>query len=258
MQKFILTLGSLLLCIACSGPERNKEAVDSASDETGTATNEIPASANALSEEELKDGWTLLFDGASMNGWRIFKGLKNNSWEVTDGTLHCKPFNDNGVNDRSDLVTDMQFQNFDLRFEWKITPQANTGVMYHVREDLQETYMTGPEFQIVDDEGYPGEPEDTQLTGSVYHMYAATAGKKLNPVGEWNESRIVVDNNKAEHWVNGSKVAEYTIQSDDWKAKISSSKWKDFPQFGVPEKGHIALQDHRNEVWFRNLKIKTL
>jgi hypothetical protein len=255
MHRIHFALSFIVLFFSCASPDRGKAVDDSTSLSTDR---ERQDSKNVLSEDEISEGWTLLFDGESMNGWRVFKKMENNSWEVAEGTLHCKAFNDDGVNQRADLITEMQFENFDLRFEWKITPQANTGVMYHVTEDLQETYMTGPEFQIVDDVGYPGEVVDTQLTGSVYHMYAASMEKHLNPVGEWNESRIVVLNKRAEHWLNWMKVAQYTIQSDDWKAKIASSKWKDFPQFGVPEKGHIALQDHRNEVWFRNLKIKTL
>lgn len=257
MQNNFLILTAALLLGGCNTSVRDTRSGDS----VGTSAQEKPAdqikTSNTLSDAEVKDGWRLLFDGESMNGWRVFKKQENNSWEISEGTLHCKPFNDNGENKRADLVTEEQFENFELRFEWKITPQANTGVMYHVTEELAETYMTGPEFQIVDDEGYPGEMVDTQKTGSVYHMYAPLRDSKPNAIGEWNESRILVKNNNAEHWLNGMKVAAYIIQSNDWKSRIASSKWKDFPQFGVPGKGHIALQDHRNEVWFRNLKIRT-
>lgn len=256
MQSYFSILIALLLFAGCSTSERNSDSNDSVSTSMESSEDESE-SLNTLTDTETKEGWRLLFDGRSMDGWRAFKNQQNNSWEVSNGTLHCKPFNDNGDNHRSDLITKEQFKNFDLRFEWRITPQANTGVMYHVTEELNETYMTGPEYQIVDDDGYPGEMVDTQKSGAVYHMYAPSIETKLNPIGEWNDSRIVVNNNHAEHWLNGVKIAAYAIQSDDWKSKIASSKWKDFPRFGIPENGHIALQDHRNEVWFRNLKIRT-
>ncbi len=250
MSRIILILTAIIFVAACTSP--------SGKDQANTANVAVDDSNNKLSDEEAREGWALLFDGKTMSGWRVFKNLDNNSWEVSDGTLHCRAFDDNGENMRADLISKDQYENFELKFEWKISPQANTGVIFHVTEELSETYMTGPEYQILDDEGYPGEPVPSQLTGSNYHMYEAARDKKMNPAGEWNESKLVVNGPHVEHWLNGGKVTEYDINSEEWNKRIDESKWKDFPKFAAATKGHIALQDHKHEVWFRNLKIKTL
>jgi hypothetical protein len=257
MHRIFLILTVSIAFLQCNSPRQ-----ESSSRNDTTAMKDTPPATrvteNALSADEQQQGWKLLFDGKSMQGWRVFRNLENNSWEVSDGTLHCKPFDENGENKRADLITENKYGNFELKFDWKITPQANTGVIFHVSEEMKESYETGPEFQIVDDVGYAGDPEKTQLTGALYHMYPAAAEKPLNAVGEWNESRIVINGNHVEHWLNGMKVVEYELKSEDWKKRIKASKWKDFPKYASTGTGHIALQDHKNEVWFRNLKIKTL
>lgn len=208
-----------------------------------------------LTEAQKKEGWQLLFDGTSMNGWRTFKNQESNSWEVVNGTLHCKPFDE--ADKRADLITTRQFDNFDLIFEWKIAPQSNSGVMFRVTEEYDQPYFTGPEYQLLDDEGYPGEVKPENLSGGNYDMHAPE-NKKLNPIGEWNKSRLVVNGNHVEHWLNGDKVVEYDINSDDWKKRKAVSKWNDVTGYAVPAKGHIDLQDHSHEVWFRNIMIRPL
>ncbi len=198
-----------------------------------------------------------LFDGHSLKGWRIFKNKENNSWEVTDGTLHCKPFSDAGANFRSDLITEEQFENFELTFEFKIAAQANSGVMFRVSEDYDQTYATGPEYQIIDDTGYPGQLAEENKTACNYAMHIAE-NKKLYPAGEWNEGKIIVNGNLVEYWLNGNNVVGYELYSEDWTTRKEASKWKDFPGYATVKKGHIALQDHGNEVWFRNISIKVL
>ncbi|MBX2947444.1 MAG: DUF1080 domain-containing protein [Cyclobacteriaceae bacterium] len=198
-----------------------------------------------------------LFDGHSLTGWRIFKNKENNSWEVVDGTLHCKPFADTGANFRSDLITEEQFQNFELTFEFKIAAQANSGVMFRVSEDYDQTYSTGPEYQIIDDTGYPGQLAEENKTACNYAMHVAE-NKVLKPIDEWNEGKIVADGNHIKHWLNGTQVVAYELYSTDWTTRKEASKWKDFPGYATVKKGHIALQDHGNEVWFRNISIKVL
>jgi hypothetical protein len=249
---FALIITILTAC-GTSTPEQNSVGV-----RTDSTTVTEAQTNNVLTAEEISTGWTSLFDGKTLKGWRAYKNMENDSWEVVDGTLHCKPFRDDSENKRSDLITTGQFENFEFRFDWKVAPQANSGVMYRVSEKLDEPYQTGPEYQLIDDEGYPGDLEKTQLTGAVYHMYSPGAEWKVNPPGEWNSSMIVVSGNNVQHWLNGRKVVEYELQSEDWKKRISTSKWKDFPEYGLTTKGHLDLQDHRNEVWFRNLKIRTL
>jgi hypothetical protein len=212
---------------------------------------------NLLTDAQKTEGWVLLFDGVSMNGWRTFKNKENNSWEVSEGTLHCKPFDDKGENKRADLVTVDQYRDFELAFDWKISPQGNSGVMFRVTEEYDEPYATGPEYQILDDKGYPGEVAETNFTASNYAMHVAE-NKTVNPVGEWNSARIVVKGNHVEHWLNGQQVVSYELNSDDWKKRRAASKWKDFPGYGSAQKGHIDLQDHGNEVWFRKIMIKSL
>lgn len=249
MRKSIL----ILLCVsglaACTSPKQEDSAQATESGE--------PAAMNQLSEQQKGDGWKALFNGQSMDGWRIYKNKENDSWEVTEGTLHCKPFKEGVDNKRSDLITTEQYENFELVFDWKISPQGNSGVMYRVTEEFDQPYASGPEYQLLDDTGYPGEVKDVQLTAGNYDMEVAT-NKKLNPAGEWNTAKIVVNKNQVEHWLNGTKVLAYELGSPDWQKRKSESKWKDFPGYGLAAKGHIDLQDHGNEAWFRNIFIKTL
>ncbi len=214
---------------------------------------------NELTEQQKAEGWKLLFDGKTMNGWKFFKDRKNNSWEVIDGTLHCKaPIETSGVdNERSDLMTTDQYDNFEFYTEWKITPVGNSGIIYRVTEEYEQPYYTGPEYQVIDDKGYPQE-KDFHMTGSNYDMHAPPSDKKMNPVGEWNTTRIVARGNHIEHWLNDVKVVEYEIGSEDWTARKNASKWKETVGYCVPTKGHIDLQDHGSEVWYRNIMIKPL
>jgi hypothetical protein len=231
-----------LIILSCSTKQKENSQV---ADEPIAAPSSLP------------EGFVSLFDGTTMSGWRIYKNKPNNSWEVLDGTLHCKPFAEGGDNQRSDLITEEQYDNFEFSFEWKISAQGNSGVIYLVSEAYNESYETGPEYQVMDDDGYPGEVAAANRSACNYDMHAIE-NRKLNPAGEWNEGKIVVNNKHVEHWLNGEKVLEYDIDSDDWKARRDASKWKDFPGYGTVSKGHIALQDHGNEVWYRNLAIKVL
>jgi hypothetical protein len=211
---------------------------------------------NDLNESQKAEGWKILFDGISMEGWAFYKNLENNSWEVIDGTLHCKPFDSAMV--RSDLKTTSEFKDFELTFDWKLAHQSNSGVMYRVSEEFNEAFFTGPEYQILDDAGFPGDIQSWQSTGSCFGMYTSPASKKINPLGQWNTSKIVVKGNHIEHWLNSDKLFEYEINSAEWKKLKSEGKWKDEPQYGQKEKGFIVLQDHKSEAWFKNIFIKQL
>lgn len=238
--------------LACTSPK---------TDETQVAQHEPAGTDNQLTDAEKANGWVLLFDGTTLNGWQIFKNRKNNTWEIVDGTLHCKALNENVPGDgdeRSDLRTTAEYENFDLAFDWKIAPEGNSGVMFRVTEEFDQPYYTGPEYQLVDDYGYPGTLTEMQKTGSNYDMHPAPATKILNPPGSWNSSRLVVTGSHVEHWLNGEKVVEYDLQSEDWMQKKNACKWKDAAGYGAPKKGYIDLQDHGSEIWFKNIKIKTL
>ncbi|HLT75239.1 MAG TPA: DUF1080 domain-containing protein [Ohtaekwangia sp.] len=224
-------------------------------EQTSTETDETQP--NTLSTAQAEEGWRLLFDGKTMNGWRVFRNAENNSWEVVDGTLHCKPFADDATNHRSDLVTGETWEDFELSFEWKISAQGNSGVIFRVSEEFEQPYASGPEYQIIDNEGYPGDLQPAQHAGANYDMHVPSKDN-ANPPGEWNTGRIVAKGNHIEHWLNGEKVVEYDIHSDDWNQRREASKWKDFPGYAMTKKGHIDLQDHGNEVWFRSIMIKPL
>ncbi|HEY9049005.1 MAG TPA: DUF1080 domain-containing protein [Ohtaekwangia sp.] len=252
--RYFLGCALMLWLVAC---QPKKEVTESATDSTSVSIPADTTTESILSDQQKAEGWVALFDGKTTTGWHFFKNKENNSWEVSDGTLHCKPFIENGTNQRSDLTTDTQYENFELTFDWKISAQGNSGIMFRVSEEYSEPYASGPEYQIIDDEGYPGDLKDVQLTGANYDMHVASA-KAAKPVGEWNEGKIIVNGNHVEHWLNGTKVVEYELGSDDWNKRRKVSKWKDFPGYGLTKKGSIDLQDHGNEVWFKNILIKPL
>ncbi len=212
---------------------------------------------NNLSKDEKTQGLKLLFDGKTMNGWRTYQNKSAESWSVDNGTLHCKGSSANYGAITADLITKDQYENFDLSVDWKISPKGNSGILYMVTEDNPYSYLSGPEYQILDDKNFPEKLEDWQLTAANYAMNPAPTAVP-NLVGEWNHARIVVNKNHVEHWLNGKKVVEYELYSDDWMKRKMAGKWKDVPTYGQSKKGHITFQNHGSEVWFRNIKIKEL
>jgi hypothetical protein len=202
---------------------------------------------------------TSIFDGKSLAGWHGYnkKGEVKN-WIIEDGALVClgAAKGDTG----GDIVSDNEYENFELSWEWKINKGGNSGVMYHVVEDpkYKGPYETGPEYQMIDDEGYPDKLEDWQKTGADYAMNLPNDKKKVKPIGEWNTSKIVYNNGHVEHWLNGEKIVEFQAGDDKWNKEKSTGKWKDFPDYGSAKKGRIALQDHGNKAYFKNIMIKIL
>ncbi|HEY0655069.1 MAG TPA: DUF1080 domain-containing protein [Chryseosolibacter sp.] len=257
IKKFIAPLAASLLVFASCQSTKTE---DTPTQDTTNVASAEPAETglNQLTEAQKAEGWKVLFDGQSTSGFRFYKNKENNSWEVVDGTLHAKP-NGAGADKRADLVTVDQYENFELMFDWRVPAAGNSGVMFRVTEENDAPYLSGPEYQVIDDKGWPGDPlKQTQLSGSNYDMHAAPADKPLNPQGEWNSSKIVVNGNHVEHWLNGAKMLEYELNSDEWKKLKAGSKWKDAKGYGASPKGLIAFQDHGQEIWFRNIYIKTL
>ncbi len=212
---------------------------------------------NQLTKKEKATGWMLLFDGNTLNGWRTFKNEKG-SWKASDGML-CSRSADEG---NADLITDSVYTNFELDIDWKISPEGNSGILYMVTEDYDHSYLSGPEYQLIDDDGFPEKIQDWQKTGANYAMQPPSV-KAANKPGEWNHTKIIVNNGHVEHWLNEKKVVEYDIWSDAWKKQKAAAKWKDDVGYAASKTGHIALQSSHSNVetsgiCFRNIKIKKL
>lgn len=212
---------------------------------------------NTLTRVEKKAGWQLLFDGKTLNGWRMFKNKNADCWAVKSGELYCKGSGTDKSDLRADIITADQYENFELSVEWKISPAGNSGIMYHVTEDNIYASLSGPEYQLIDDEGFPAKLEEWQKTASDYAMHNATS-HPTKPVGEFNVTKIVVNGPHREHWLNGVKVVEFEAWTPDWYQRKAGSKWKDAPGYGMTKKGYICLQDHGSGVWFKNIKIRKL
>ncbi len=219
---------------------------------------------NTLTEAEKAEGWQLLFNGENLDGWRDFNGTElTNGWHVVDG---CIQASGEGGDASGYIVTDKQYTNFELTWDWKLTHGGNSGMLYHVVEHpkFKVPYATGPEYQLIDNEGWeevnaPTKLEEWQKLGVDYAMHLPDYSKMdVNPVGEWNSSKIVYDNGHVEHWLNGEKILEFEAYTDDWFDKKSSGKWGDYTEYGLAHTGVICLQDHGDPASFRNIKIKEL
>jgi len=212
---------------------------------------------NQLTQQEKTKGWQLLFDGKTLNGWKTFKDQPG-SWKVTDGML-CSASADAG---NADLLTNGVYENFELDIDWKISPEGNSGILYLVTEDYDQTFLSGPEYQLIDDDGFPEKIEDWQKTGANYAMNPPAIKAAKKP-GEWNTTKIIVNKGHVEHWLNGKKVVDYTLWSDEWKKQKAAGKWKDAAGYAASKSGHIALQSSHSNVetsgiCFRNIKIQQL
>lgn len=204
---------------------------------------------NTLTEAERAEGWTLLFDGVTTRGWRGFRqDSMTDGWQALDGAL-------TRVGDGGDIITVDQYGDFELSLEWMVEPGGNSGVIYHVTEEADQTYETGPEMQVLDDAGHADGQSRLTAAGSNFALYPARAGA-VKAAGEWNHARIVVEGPHVEHWLNGVKVVEYELWSPEWEARVADSKFAQWPGYGMAKRGHIALQDHGDRVSYRNIKIR--
>ena len=212
---------------------------------------------NTLTPTEKKDGWTLLFDGKSTSGWHNFNSTQvGAAWKIDDGALHLDT--SNGAKG-GDLVTSNEYENFELYLEWKISPCGNSGLLFNVIEDpkYQQVWYTGPEMQVLDNTCHPDAKIHKHRAGDLYDLVACST-ETVKPAGEWNQVRIISKNSSYEFWLNGTKVVSFTMHDAAWDEMISKSKFKDMPDFAKARKGHLALQDHGDKVWYRNLKIRSV
>jgi len=204
---------------------------------------------NTLTPAEQSAGWKLLFDGKTINQWRGFKQKTVPAgWGVVDGAI-------TQIAGGPDLVSLDEYGSFDFRFEWKVATGANSGVMYRVSETGEETYHTGPEYQVLHNAGHDDGKSPLTSAAACHSLYAPPRDV-TRPVGTWNEGRVVITGNHVEHWLNGEKTVSYELGSAEWKAKVAASKFNEWKAFGTFARGRIALQQHGGGVSFRNLKIR--
>jgi len=199
-------------------------------------------------------GWVSLFDGKTTHGWRSFKkpGFPDHGWQVEEGWLHC--LGKNG----GDIITDQEFENFELEWDWKQAPGGNSGLKYFITE--KRASAVGHEYQLIDEAREPDAKlgEGKRVTAAFYDVLKPAEVPPTKPAGEINHSKLVVRGNHVQHWLNGAKVLEYDCGSEALKAAVAESKFKNVQGFGEKIKGHILLQDHHSEAWFRNIRVHEL
>jgi hypothetical protein len=215
---------------------------------------------NTLTASEKKEGWKLLFNGTSTAGWHTYlKSTPSPAWKVKDGVITLDTLAKKQGAPGGDLVTNDEYENFDLTYEWKISKGGNSGLIFSIHEDPEygATYLTGPEMQVVDNINHPDGKYEKHQAGDLYDL-KKSAKDASKPFGEWNKARILKKDGHLTLWLNGVKTVETTIGSDEWKDLLSHSKFKDWKGFAKYPKGHISLQDHGDEVSYRDIKIKVL
>ena len=229
------------------------------------ATTPSPAT-HGLTAQEIEEGWMSLFDGKSTAGWHIYQRKSDGSaWKVDSGYLYLDPSNKLGsgiqtkVVGGGDLISDSTYGDFHLSLEWRISPKGNSGIFFGIQEspEYEHPWFTGPEMQVLDNDGHPDGKISKHRAGNLYDLLAAGI-EPVKPVGEWNKAEIKLVNGYLECWLNGYAVVEVKMGDASWKLRVKESKFKDMPGFGAFQSGHIGLQDHGDPVWFRNIKIRKL
>lgn len=265
MKKVIsyCLIATLFVAVACNSTKKKEKKEEK---KECVAKKEAPCKLNSLSEKEKTDGWILLFDGKTSNGWRgVNKDHFPTGWEVADGALHCKDSGkgEAGAKDGGDILYDKKFKNFQLKLEWKISEGGNSGIFYLGQEVPDwPIYKTAPEMQVLDNERHPDAllgKDGNRQAGSLYDMIPAKP-QNAKPAGGWNTVEIICYKGTVVHKQNGATVVEYHLWTDDWKKMVAESKFPGLnPDWAdVAEEGFIALQDHGDDVWYRNIKIKEL
>jgi cytochrome c len=209
------------------------------------------APQNLLTAEERAAGWRLLFDGKTTRGWRGFrKDHMPDGWQVIKGCLVR-------MSPGGDIITEQQFDDFELTLEWRISPGGNSGIFFRVSEEENVVWRTGPEMQVLDNSAHADGRNELTSAGANYALHAPVRDV-AQPVGLFNKVRILVDGSHVEQWLNGVKIVEYELESPEWERLVAASKFKSMPRHGRTKKGHIALQDHGDKVWYRNIKIRAI
>ena len=252
MRTLIVLFIFITTIVAC-----NKPSAESTTKEE--AKEPMP---NTLTDAEKEAGWRLLFDGQTTNGWKGFnKDEPGSAWKVENGALHldAQQKENNQIVGGGDIITQDEFENYELSIDWKIEPCGNSGIIFNVVEDEKygQTYLTGPEMQVLDNECHPDAKIIKHRAGDLYDMISVSE-ETVKPAGEWNQARLVSDHGKYTFYLNGVQTVSFEMHTPEWDSMVAASKFKDWADFGKATKGHIALQDHQNEVWYRNIKIREI
>jgi hypothetical protein len=245
-KQALIFMISASISFACGG---NQEATED------TEVADVP-------ETVTQNEWISLFDGTSFNGWSKYGGGEvGKAWKVQDGAIYLDATNKDGwqTGDGGDIVTNEEFDNYHLQVEWKIAPNGNSGIIFYVHDDSKYTYPwnTGMEMQVLDNDGHPDAKIVSHRAGDLYDLIVSSE-ETVKPVGEWNLAEIISKDGKLELHLNGVMIVSTTLWTPEWEALIAKSKFKDMPGFGTYKKGKISLQDHGDEVWFKNIRIKKL
>ena len=262
-MKKLLT-GSIFLFVlaACNN---NSDADKKEGGDSSGSKNEatLKSADNELSSQEKSDGWQLLFDGQTTKGWHKYGGAPvGAAWKIADGVMYLDTSSkkDWQTANGGDIATDEEFENFDMKLDWKIAEGGNSGVMFYVNEDtvkFKHSFESGPEMQIVDNERHPDGKLIKHQAGDLYDLIACSK-KTVKPAGEWNAAEIKSVNGKLDLYLNGENVVSTNLWDDNWKKLVAGSKFKEWPGFGTFKKGKLCLQDHGNLVSFRNIRVKRL
>ncbi len=216
--------------------------------------------SNQLTDAEKKDGWKLLFDGKTSSGWHTYNQKTfGPAWKIEDGTLFCDTTYHIPKGEDGDICTDGVYENFDLKLQWKISKNGNSGIIFLVQESPKYSapYLTGPEMQVLDNDGHPDGKIHKHRAGDLYDLIASSS-EPVHPVGEWNDAEIKLDHGKLSLYLNGVNTVSTNLWDASWDALVKASKFGQWADFAKIKSGHIDLQDHGNEVWFRNIRIKKL
>lgn len=250
MKRILISLLALIALGAC----KNKS-------ETEISEENTLSSEKIVTSDEAE--WQYLFNGKDAEGWRAYNAESGSGlpdgWVVENETL--KSLGEGGDIGGDIVYGKEKFDEFELYLEWKLSSQGNSGIFYHVVEDAKydAPYYVAPEYQIIDQMNFPDKLEPWQSIGADYGMYSPNYNQEdLKDIGEWNSSRIRFTKEKVTYWLNGEKTVEYEPWSEDWKKRKEEGKWKDYPDYGSAKTGLIGLQDHGSNIWFRNIKIKSL
>jgi Domain of Unknown Function (DUF1080) len=248
VKQFFLFAGALFFLIACNNSNSN---------------NQSPTDSSSANTSSTDSGWISLFDGNSLKGWHTYgKPIAGSAWNVDSSSIHLQSGAKNGYQTAGggDLITDSVFGDFDVKLEWKISKKGNSGIIFYVQEDTskyKETWNTGMEMQVCDKDSNEDAHSFKHEAGDLYDLIPSTV-MSAKAYNEWNKVEIVSNKGKLDLFLNGVHIISTTLWDDKWKQLIAGSKFKDMPGFGTFATGHIALQDHGEEVWYRNIIAKKL